>query len=147
VSLALPPGLTTGVCAALGVSRASVHRRRIRLIAPPPIRRVRSRPTRALSGSQQREVFGFASRAMFRGSESHFKTLKCQPRFPQRFESIEHARNFCRRFFEWYNQDHHNAGIGLMTPDQVHFGRVDGVHARPGRSRSTARSQRTPRGS
>lgn len=49
--------------------------------------------------------------------------------FPQRFESIEDARNFCRRFFDFYNQDHHHAGIGLMTPDQVHFGRVDAVHA------------------
>ena len=62
-------------------------------------------------------------------SESHFKTLKYQPRFPQRFGSIEDARNFCRRFFDWYNQDHHHAGIGLMTPDQVHFGQVDAVHA------------------
>jgi putative transposase len=56
VSLAPPPGLTTGVCAALGVSRASVHRRRIRLIAPPPIRRARPRPARALTGAQQRVV-------------------------------------------------------------------------------------------
>jgi hypothetical protein len=62
-------------------------------------------------------------------SESHFKTLKYQPRFPQRFGSIDDARNFCRRFFDWYNQDHHHAGIGLMTPDQVHFGQVDAVHA------------------
>ena len=54
--LAPPAGLTTGVCAALGVSRASVYRRRIRLIAPPPIRRVRSRPARALTGAQQRVV-------------------------------------------------------------------------------------------
>jgi hypothetical protein len=28
----------------------------------------------------------------------------------------EDARNFCRGFFDWYNQDHHHAGIGLMTP-------------------------------
>ena len=55
VSLAPPPGLT-GVCASLGVSRASVHRRCIRLIAPPPVRRVRPRPARALTGAQQREV-------------------------------------------------------------------------------------------
>jgi putative transposase len=48
------PGLTTGVCAALGVSRASVHRRR--LIAPPPIQRVRSRPVHALTGAQRRVV-------------------------------------------------------------------------------------------
>src|SRR6202048_4051274 len=62
-------------------------------------------------------------------SESHFKTLKYQPRFPQRFGSINDARNFCRRFFDWYNQDHHHAGISLMTPDQVHYGQSDEVHA------------------
>jgi transposase InsO family protein len=288
VLLAPPPGLTTGVCAALGVSRASVHRRRIRLIAPLPVGRVWSRPARALTGAQQRVVLDllhaprFADQApaeiyatllddgvyhcsirtmyrllsqhgevrerrrqlrhpvyqkpellpempnevwswditklmgpakwsyfylyvildifsrrvvgwrvadaesatLFRPlfedaiakhnvprgqltlhadrgapmkakataflladlgvtrshnrphtsndnpfSESHFKTLKYQPRFPQRFGSIDDARNFCRRFFDWYNQDHHHAGIGLMTPDQVHFGQVDAVHA------------------
>jgi putative transposase len=62
-------------------------------------------------------------------SESHFKTLKYQPRFPQRFGCIEDARSFCRQFFDWYNQDHHHAGIGLMTPDQVHYGQTDAVHA------------------
>ena len=62
-------------------------------------------------------------------SESHFKTLKYQPRFPQRFGCIEDARSFCRPFFDWYNQDHHHAGIGLMTPDQVHYGQTDAVHA------------------
>jgi putative transposase len=62
-------------------------------------------------------------------SESHFKTLKYQPRFPQRFGCIEDARSFCRSFFNWYNQDHHHAGIGLMTPNQVHYGQADAVHA------------------
>ncbi len=62
-------------------------------------------------------------------SESAFKTLKYQPRFPQRFGCIEDARSFCREFFDWYNQDHHHAGIGLMTPDQVHYGQADAVHA------------------
>ena len=62
-------------------------------------------------------------------SESHFKTLKYQPRFPKRFGCIEDARSFCRGFFDWYNQDHHHAGIGLMTPDQVHYGQIDAVHA------------------
>ena len=66
---------------------------------------------------------------MYVSSTYHLKTLKYQPRFPQRFGSIDDARNFCRRFFDWYNQDHHHSGIGLMTPDQVHFGRVDAVHA------------------
>ncbi len=62
-------------------------------------------------------------------SESHFKTLKYQPRFPKSFGCIEDARSFCRPFFDWYNRDHHHAGIGLMTPDQVHYGQTDAVHA------------------
>ena len=62
-------------------------------------------------------------------SESHFKTLKYQPRFPKRFGCIEDAKAFCRAFFDWYNQDHHHSGIGLMTPDQVHYGQIDAVHA------------------
>jgi putative transposase len=62
-------------------------------------------------------------------SESHFKTLKYQPRFPKRFGCIEDAKTFCRAFFDWYNQDHHHSGIGLMTPDQVHYGQIDAVHA------------------
>jgi transposase InsO family protein len=62
-------------------------------------------------------------------SEAHFKTLKYQPQFPKRFGCIEDARSFCRRFFTWYNQDHHHVGIGLMTPDQVHYGQANAVHA------------------
>jgi len=61
-------------------------------------------------------------------SESHFKTLKYQPKFPKRFGCIEDAKVFCRRFFDWYNQDHHHAGLGLMTPDQVHYGQADAVY-------------------
>ena len=55
-------------------------------------------------------------------SESHFKTLKYQPRFPKCFGCIEDARSFCSGFFDWYNQEHHHGGIGLMTPDQAHYG-------------------------
>jgi len=62
-------------------------------------------------------------------SEAHFKTLKYQPAFPRRFGCIEDAKAFCRAFFAWYNQDHHHAGLGLMTPDQVHYGQADAVHA------------------
>ena len=61
-------------------------------------------------------------------SESCFKTLKYQPQFPKRFGCIEDAKIFCRSFFDWYNRDHHHAGIGLMTPDQVHYGQADAVH-------------------
>ena len=50
-------------------------------------------------------------------SERHFKTMKYRRLFPQRFGCIqEYAKAFCRSFFDWYNQEHHHAGIGLMTP-------------------------------
>jgi putative transposase len=62
-------------------------------------------------------------------SESCFKTLKYQPQFPKRFGSIQDAKTFCRAFFDWYNQHHRHLGIGLMTPDQVHYGQADEVHA------------------
>ena len=62
-------------------------------------------------------------------SESLFKTCKYQPEFPQRFGSIQDAKAFCRSFFQWYNADHHHQGIGLMTPNQVHYGQADEIYA------------------
>jgi len=60
-------------------------------------------------------------------SEAQFKTLKYRPEFPERFGSIEDARAFCRQFFAWYNTEHRHAGIGLLTPESVHSGRVGPV--------------------
>ena len=62
-------------------------------------------------------------------SEAHFKTLKYRPGFPDRFDSIEHARAFCREFFGWYNDQHRHSGIGLMTPATVHHGQVEQTDA------------------
>jgi len=62
-------------------------------------------------------------------SEAHFRTLKYRPGFPQRFDSIEHARAFCREFFPWYNDEHRHSGIGLMTPATVHYDRAEATHA------------------
>lgn len=64
-------------------------------------------------------------------SESHFRTLKYRPDFPGRFGSIQDARSFCRTFFPWYNTEHRHSGIGLLTPDSVHYGRAaDLLHQR-----------------
>jgi putative transposase len=63
-------------------------------------------------------------------SEAHFKTLKYRTGFPDRFDSIIHARNFGRPFFDWYNQVHRHSGIGLMTPATVQFGRAEQVRER-----------------
>jgi len=62
-------------------------------------------------------------------SEAQFKTLKYRPEFPERFDSIEQARAFCRSFFAWYNDQHRHSGIGLMTPAAVHYGRAKELHA------------------
>jgi putative transposase len=62
-------------------------------------------------------------------SEAQFKTLKYRPDFPERFESVEHARAFCHTFFAWYNLVHRHSGIGLMTPSDVHDGRAPEVIA------------------
>nr|WP_235653811.1 IS3 family transposase [Mycolicibacter icosiumassiliensis] len=55
-------------------------------------------------------------------SESWFKTLKYAPTFPERFESIHHARDFMGTFVNWYNHEHHHSGIGLHTPADVFYG-------------------------
>jgi putative transposase len=60
-------------------------------------------------------------------SEAQFKTLKYRPDFPERFGSLEDARAFCQDFFAWYNFEHHHSGIGLMTPQVVHYGLAQDV--------------------
>jgi putative transposase len=62
-------------------------------------------------------------------SEAQFRTLKYRPGFPERFDSIEHARAFCRAFLDWYNHQHRHSGIGLMTPAAVHHGHAQALHA------------------
>jgi transposase InsO family protein len=61
-------------------------------------------------------------------SEANFKTLKYRPAFPERFTSIEHAREHCRQFVGWYNHRHHHCGIALMTPAAVHYGHAPALH-------------------
>ena len=76
-------------------------------------------------------------------SEAQFKTLKYRPEFPDRFDSIEQARDFCRSFFAWYNHQHRHSGIGLMTPAAVHHGHATQLHAERQRVLDTA-YQATP---
>jgi putative transposase len=55
-------------------------------------------------------------------SESQFKTLKYRPGFPDRFGSLQDSVAFCRSFFRWYNTEHRHSGIGMLTPEVVHYG-------------------------
>jgi putative transposase len=55
-------------------------------------------------------------------SESHFRTLKYRPGFPERFGSLQDARSFSQEFFAWYNDQHRHSGLGLLSPAVVHYG-------------------------
>jgi len=62
-------------------------------------------------------------------SEAQFKTLKYRPGFPARFDTIEHARAFCREFFDYYNHHHRHSALGLMTPAAIHHGHAQQLRA------------------
>jgi len=55
-------------------------------------------------------------------SESINKTIKYSPRFPDRFGSLEDAKQFSDKLFDWYNNDHRHSGIALLTPAMLHHG-------------------------
>jgi putative transposase len=62
-------------------------------------------------------------------SEAQFKTLKYCPAFPNRFGSIQDARNFVEVFMTYYCHEHRHSGIGLHTPASVHYGTAHEVRA------------------
>ncbi len=62
-------------------------------------------------------------------SESHFRTLKYRPDFPDTFGCIQDARTFCQQFFAWYNTEHYHSGIAWLHPVDVHYGRAETVRA------------------
>jgi putative transposase len=62
-------------------------------------------------------------------SEAAFKTLKYCPAFPDHFDDIDHARAFCKEFFDYYNHEHYHSGLGLHTPASVHFGTAQAIRA------------------
>lgn len=82
-------------------------------------------------------------------SESHFKTMKYRPEFPDRFGCHEDGLSFCRHFFDWYNNEHYHSGIGLVTPATLHYGQASKVVASRSRtlqSAYTAHPERFVRG-
>lgn len=63
-------------------------------------------------------------------SEAHFRTLKYRPGCPERFGSVQHARQWAATLMHWYNTQHHHSGLGLMTPEAVHYGRAPELRQR-----------------
>lgn len=60
-------------------------------------------------------------------SESYFKTHKYSAGYPDRFSDYDDALGHCRRFMPDYNHNHHHSGIAMLTPSDVHHGRVDEI--------------------
>lgn len=71
-------------------------------------------------------------------SEAQFKTMKYRPDYPERFGCLVDARNWSRRFFAWYNHAHHHSALGLLTPADVHFDRVEQLREQRQRVLQTA---------
>jgi putative transposase len=61
-------------------------------------------------------------------SAAAFKTLKYCTAFPDHFDDIDHARAFCKEFFD-YCHEHYHSGLGLHTPASVHFGTAEQIRA------------------
>ena len=65
--------------------------------------------------------------------------------FPGRFEDIDIATAFCRSFFPWYHTEHRHAGIAMLTPHDVHYGRAHQVLEQRERTLRLAWSQHPER--
>lgn len=55
-------------------------------------------------------------------SESLFKTIKYDPACPDRFDSIDHAREWTEDFLHGYATEHRHSGLGRHTPASVYYG-------------------------
>jgi putative transposase len=55
-------------------------------------------------------------------SESAFKTMKYHAMFPSKFRNLTDAKDFCRGYFTWYNEQHRHSGIAYLTPAMMHAG-------------------------
>lgn len=62
-------------------------------------------------------------------SEAHFKTLKYRPDYPDRFADLQHAQQWGRSVFSWYNNEHYHTALGLLTPASVHYGQAEVILA------------------
>jgi transposase InsO family protein len=60
-------------------------------------------------------------------SEAQFKTTKYMSDYPDRFDSLAHAREWFDAFTSYYNHEHRHSGIGWHTPASVHFGTADEI--------------------
>jgi transposase InsO family protein len=78
--------------------------------------------------------------------EALFRTLKYRPEYPDSpFASIEEARDFIRRFVDWYNTQHLHSDIRFVTPEQRHARKDLAILAQRERVYEKARARRPER--
>lgn len=68
---------------------------------------------------------GPGSATTTRSARASPRTTNYQPDYPERFESLSHAREWMDAFISHYNHVHRHSGIGYHTPASVHFGTAE----------------------
>ena len=56
----------------------------------------------------------------------HQTSICCEAKTPR--PATPYVGFLFRCYSDPYNEDHPHAGIGLMTPDQIHFGQANAIH-------------------
>ena len=76
--------------------------------------------------------------------ERSFRTLR-EALEGQELTNLLEAERILARLVRWYNTEHHHTGIGLLTPETVHYGRAEAVIEERQRVLSAAYEQRPER--
>lgn len=59
--------------------------------------------------------------------EAFFSTVKNHPAYPERFETLDEAREYFERFFDWYNNEHYHTSLQMIPPARYHAGEADKI--------------------
>ena len=62
-------------------------------------------------------------------SQSHFKTVKQRPEFPERCGSPQDGLSHCRACVTWHNHERYHSGIGFLSPSAFQQGRTETTFA------------------
>jgi putative transposase len=59
--------------------------------------------------------------------EALFSTVKNHPDYPGRFATLEEAKQYFERFFDWYNNHHYRTSLGMIPPAKYHAGQASQI--------------------
>lgn len=79
-------------------------------------------------------------------AESLFRTCKYRPNYPNKpFDSVEDAREWTRKFAQWYNHEHKHSALKFVTPAQRHDGHAAAILRRREQVYAAAKQRRPER--